>query len=79
MVGIVLASHGGFADGIFQSAEMIFGKQENLALVILKPVEGPDDIRAQMEKAVAYCDVRYLIKQTILIKNMKILGLLFLV
>lgn len=39
MVGIVLASHGGFADGIFQSAEMIFGKQENLAHVILKPDE----------------------------------------
>ena len=28
MVGIVLASHGGFADGIFQSAEMIFKNQE---------------------------------------------------
>ena len=50
MVGIVLASHGGFADGIFQSAEMIFGKQENLAHVILKPDEGPDDIRAKMER-----------------------------
>lgn len=56
MVGIVLASHGGFADGIFQSAEMIFGKQENLAHVILKPDEGPDDIRAKMEKAVASFD-----------------------
>lgn len=53
MVGIVLASHGGFADGIFQSAEMIFGKQENLAHVILKPDEGPDDIRKKMEDAVA--------------------------
>ncbi len=56
MVGIVLASHGGFADGIFQSAEMIFGKQENLAHVILKPDEGPDDIRAKMERAVASFD-----------------------
>lgn len=53
MVGIILASHGGFADGIFQSAEMIFGKQENLAHVILKPDEGPDDIRKKMEDAVA--------------------------
>ncbi|GBG05514.1 PTS sugar transporter subunit IIB [Lactobacillus rodentium] len=52
MVGIILASHGGFADGIFQSAEMIFGKQENLAHVILKPDEGPDDIRKKMEDAV---------------------------
>ena len=29
MVGVILASHGGFADGIHQSAEMIFGPQEN--------------------------------------------------
>lgn len=56
MVGIVLASHGGFADGIFQSAEMIFGKQENLAHVILKPDEGPDDIRKKMEDAIASFD-----------------------
>lgn len=90
MVGIVLASHGGFADGIFQSAEMIFGKQENLAHVILKPDEGPDDIRAKMEKAVASFDdqdqvlflidlweVHHLTKQIILLKNMKILGLLY--
>ncbi len=56
MVGIVLASHGGFADGIFQSAEMIFGKQENLAHVIFKPVEGPDDIRKTKEAAIASFD-----------------------
>lgn len=56
MVGIVLASHGGFADGIFQSAEMIFGPQENLAHVILKPDEGPDDIHKKMEDAVASFD-----------------------
>lgn len=56
MVGIILASHGGFADGIYQSGEMIFGKQENVAHVILKPDEGPDDIRAKMEKAIASFD-----------------------
>ncbi|QNQ81209.1 PTS sugar transporter subunit IIB [Lactobacillus sp. PV034] len=56
MVGIILASHGGFADGIFQSAQMIFGKQENLAHVILKPDEGPDDIRKKMEEAVTSFD-----------------------
>ncbi len=56
MVGIVLASHGGFADGIAQSAEMLFGEQDNLAHVILKPNEGPDDIRAKMEKAIASFD-----------------------
>lgn len=56
MVGIILASHGGFADGIYQSGEMIFGKQENVAHVILKPDEGPDDVRAKMEKAIASFD-----------------------
>lgn len=56
MVGIILASHGGFAEGIFQSAEMIFGKQENLVPCILKPDEGPDDIKAKMKKAIAGFD-----------------------
>lgn len=56
MVGIVLASHGGFADGIAQSAQMLFGDQDNFAHVILKPSEGPDDIRGKMEKAVASFD-----------------------
>ena len=40
MVGIILASHGGFAEGIYQSGEMIFGKQENVKACILKPSEG---------------------------------------
>ncbi|GAA3627373.1 mannose/fructose/sorbose PTS transporter subunit IIA [Lactobacillus hamsteri] len=56
MVGIVLASHGGFADGIAQSAQMLFGEQTNFAHVILKPNEGPDDIRGKMEKAIASFD-----------------------
>ena len=53
MVGIVLASHGGFADGIAQSAQMLFGEQKDFAHVILEPSEGPDDIRGKMEKAIA--------------------------
>ena len=52
MVGIVLASHGAFADGIFQSGEMIFGEQPNVAHVILKPDEGPEDIHKKMEDVV---------------------------
>lgn len=56
MVGIVLASHGGFADGIAQSAQMLFGEQTNFAHVILKPEEGPDDIRGKMEEAIASFD-----------------------
>ncbi|RMC51082.1 mannose/fructose/sorbose PTS transporter subunit IIA [Lactobacillus sp. ESL0228] len=53
MVGIVLASHGGFADGIAQSAQMLFGEQDNFAHVILTPDEGPDDIREKMNSAIS--------------------------
>jgi PTS system mannose-specific IIB component len=56
MVGIILASHGGFAEGIYQSGSMIFGDQENVAAVTLMPNEGPDDVRAKMEKAIASFD-----------------------
>ena len=53
MVGIILASHGEFANGILQSGSMIFGEQANVVAVTLQPSEGPDDIRAKMEKAIA--------------------------
>lgn len=56
MVGIVLASHGGFAEGIYQSGEMIFGHQDNVAAVILKPSEGPEDIFQKLSDAVASFD-----------------------
>lgn len=53
MVGIILASHGKFANGILQSGSMIFGEQQNVAAVTLMPSEGPDDVRAKMEAAIA--------------------------
>ena len=53
MVGIVIASHGGFATGILQSSQMIFGEQPEVAAVTLQPEQGPDDIRKQMEDAIA--------------------------
>ncbi|WP_317311441.1 mannose/fructose/sorbose PTS transporter subunit IIA [Clostridium thermobutyricum] len=53
MVGIILASHGDFANGILQSSSMIFGEQENVKAVTLMPSEGPDDIRAKIESAIA--------------------------
>ncbi|UTX36797.1 PTS sugar transporter subunit IIB [Ligilactobacillus salivarius] len=56
MVGVILASHGGFADGIHQSAEMIFGPQENFKSCILKPDEGPEDVKKKMQEAVASLD-----------------------
>ena len=53
MVGIILACHGDFANGILQSSSMIFGEQENVKAVTLMPSEGPDDIRAKIESAIA--------------------------
>lgn len=56
MVGIVIASHGEFANGIKQSGSMIFGEQENVQAVTLMPSEGPDDVKAKMLKAVESFD-----------------------
>ena len=53
MVGIILASHGEFAEGIYNSGSMIFGDQVNVKPCILKPSEGPEDIRKKMEEAIA--------------------------
>ena len=53
MVGIVLASHGDFATGILQSVSMIFGEQQNVKAVTLQPSEGPNDLKAKMEEAIA--------------------------
>lgn len=53
MVGIILASHGEFANGILQSGSMIFGEQADVKAVTLQPSEGPDDLKAKMEEAIA--------------------------
>lgn len=53
MVGIIIASHGEFANGIKQSGSMIFGEQPNVVACTLMPHEGPDDIRKKMEDAIA--------------------------
>lgn len=53
MVGILIATHGDFANGILQSLSMVAGQQENVAGVTLQPSDGPDDLRDRMEKAIA--------------------------
>ncbi|WP_314794396.1 mannose/fructose/sorbose PTS transporter subunit IIA [Eggerthia catenaformis] len=56
MVGIIIASHGKFAEGIFQSGSMIFGDQANVKACTLMPSEGPEAIKAKMEEAIASFD-----------------------
>lgn len=53
MVGIVLASHGDLAAGLRQTSSMVFGDQEDVAVVSLKPSMGPEDFRKELDAAVA--------------------------
>ncbi|EHJ52620.1 mannose/fructose/sorbose PTS transporter subunit IIA [Streptococcus macacae] len=55
-IGIVIASHGEFAAGIHQSGSMIFGEQEKVQVVTFMPNEGPDDLYAKFNDAVAAFD-----------------------
>ncbi|MFU7514385.1 mannose/fructose/sorbose PTS transporter subunit IIA [Clostridium sp. HCS.1] len=56
MVGIIIASHGEFANGILQSGQMILGDQENVKACTLMPSDGPENIKAKMEEAIASFD-----------------------
>lgn len=56
MVGIILATHGKFAEGILQSGSMIFGEQENVKAITLMPSEGPDDVKAKINEAISSFD-----------------------
>ncbi len=56
MVGIILASHGHFAEGIKESAQMIFGEQENFESAILLPSMGPDDLKKDLEACINKMD-----------------------
>lgn len=55
-IGIIIASHGKFAEGIHQSGSMIFGEQEKVQVVTFMPNEGPDDLYAHFNNAIAQFD-----------------------
>ncbi|MFT8317340.1 MAG: PTS sugar transporter subunit IIA [Sporolactobacillus sp.] len=65
--GIVLVSHGQFANEALKSAEMIVGKQKNVATVSLEFGQNLEDLLNEMEKAeerldlsdgvIIFCDV----------------------
>lgn len=56
MVGIILATHGEFAEGILQSGSMIFGEQENVQAVTLHPSDSPESLKERMLAAIATFD-----------------------
>lgn len=56
MVGIILATHGEFAEGILQSGSMIFGEQENVQAITLHPSDSPESLKERMLAAIATFD-----------------------
>lgn len=53
MVGIILATHGEFAEGILQSGSMIFGEQEDVKAVTLYPSESPENLKEKLLASIA--------------------------
>src|SRR5699024_7716281 len=56
MVGIILASHGEFAEGILHSSTIMFGEQDNMNGVSTTPSEGPDELQEKLKDAVSTLD-----------------------
>ncbi len=56
MYGIVLVSHGGMAEGMISTAEMLFPELSQVQSVSLWPSDNPDDFQIKLEKAVREVD-----------------------
>lgn len=56
MFGIIVGTHGRFAEGILESLKMILGEQKNVKSVTLVPGEGPDDVVRKYEAAIQEMD-----------------------
>jgi mannose/fructose/sorbose-specific phosphotransferase system IIA component len=52
MIGIVVVSHGPFAEGLIGAAEMIVGPQTQLRAVAMQPAADVERLRADVEAAV---------------------------
>lgn len=50
---IIVASHGGLAEGLVKSSFMIFGEQEKVIPVTFNPGEGPDDLMGKYQDILA--------------------------
>lgn len=56
MFGIIVGTHGVFAQELVKSCEMICGEQKNVRAVTLVPGEGPEDVVKKYEAAIAELD-----------------------
>lgn len=45
MIPIIIAAHGKLAEELLNSAEMIFGKQENIETILFVPGENTEDLK----------------------------------
>jgi mannose PTS system EIIA component len=52
MVGLVVATHGRLAEELVSTAEQIIGKLPATASCLVEPGASPDDIRAQLRRAI---------------------------
>ncbi|OOH91813.1 PTS sugar transporter subunit IIA [Pasteurellaceae bacterium 15-036681] len=55
-MSLILISHGEFAEGLLETAEMILGEIPNAQTVCLYPHEGSDDFKLKFEQALAKAD-----------------------
>lgn len=56
MVGILIASHGGFAEGLLNGAELLAGKQEQIETLGLYHGDGVEEFTAKMNAALDKLD-----------------------
>lgn len=56
MVGIVLATHGSFSNGILEGLEYVMGAQTDIAALSLTPEHDMDDFEASVARAVEELD-----------------------
>lgn len=52
-MSLILISHGEFAEGLLDTAEMILGEIDNVQTVCLYPHEGSEDFQLKFEQALA--------------------------
>lgn len=56
MIGVVICTHGDLAEHLLASACMIVGDFPGANTVAVHPGDGPDEIRARLEKAIGEVD-----------------------
>lgn len=56
MIGIVLISHGNFAEGLLDAAKMITGEVEQIACISLQPKDDIDQLVERIREAVNQVD-----------------------